>query len=104
MGIQQPQGYHIMPRKSRQEESGADEMPENFSELQPIVKQFVDRMRTIEHEETTLRESKKELVEELSQKLDTKTLKLALRFMDLKKKVQHKHHFDMFVELLERDE
>ena len=93
-----------MPRRFKQEESGADEMPENFNDLQPIVKQFVDRMRTLEHEETTLREAKKDLVEEYSSKLDTKTLKLALRLMDLKKKVQHKHYFDMFVDILERDE
>jgi len=93
-----------MPRRFKQEESIADEMPENLSDLQPIVKQFVDRMRTLEHEETTLREAKKDLVEEYSSKLDTKTLKLALRLMDLKKKVQHKHYFDMFVDILERDE
>lgn len=93
-----------MPKRFKQEESGADEMPENLSDLKPIVKQFVDRMRTLEHEETTLREAKKDLVEEYSSKLDTKTLKLALRLMDLKKKVQHKHYFDMFVDILERDE
>lgn len=93
-----------MPKRFKQEESGPDEMPENFNDLQPIVKQFVDRMRTLEHEETTLREAKKDLVEEYSSKLDTKTLKLALRLMDLKKKVQHKHYFDMFVDILERDE
>jgi uncharacterized protein (UPF0335 family) len=93
-----------MPRHFKQEESNADEMPENFSDLQPIVKQFVDRMRTLEHEEVTIREAKKDLVEEYSSKLDTKTLKLALRLMDLKKKVQHKHFFDMFVDILERDE
>lgn len=93
-----------MPKRFKQEESGPDEMPENLSDLKPIVKQFVDRMRTLEHEETTLREAKKDLVEEYSSKLDTKTLKLALRLMDLKKKVQHKHYFDMFVDILERDE
>ena len=92
-----------MPKRFAQD-SGPDEMPENLNDLQPIVKQFVDRMRTLEHEETTIREAKKDLVEEYSSKLDTKTLKLALRLMDLKKKVQHKHYFDMFVDILERDE
>ena len=92
-----------MPKRFKQD-SGPDEMPENLNDLQPIVKQFVDRMRTLEHEETTIREAKKDLVEEYSSKLDTKTLKLALRLMDLKKKVQHKHYFDMFVDILERDE
>ena len=81
-----------------------DEMPENLSELKPIVNEFVDRMRTLENEEVTLREAKKELVDEYASKLDTKTLKLALRLVDLKKKVQHKHYFDLFLEILERDE
>lgn len=100
--ISNPTGYSYMPRRSQYSEP--DAMPDNFNDLKPIVSEFVSRMRTLENEEQLLRESKKELVEEYSEKLDTKTLKLALRFMDLKKKIQHKHHFDMFVELLERDE
>ena len=93
-----------MPKRLRSEDTGADEMPENLSELKPIVNEFVDRMRTLEHEETTLREAKKDLVEEYSTKLDTKTLKLALRLVDLKKKVQHKHYFDLFLEILSDDQ
>ena len=81
-----------------------DEMPENLSELKPIVNEFVDRMRTLENEEVTLREAKKELVDEYATKLDTKTLKLALRLVDLKKKVQHKHYFDLFLEILSDDQ
>jgi uncharacterized protein (UPF0335 family) len=81
-----------------------DEMPENLSELKPIVNEFVDRMRTLENEEVTLREAKKELVDEYASKLDTKTLKLALRLVDLKKKVQHKHYFDLFLEILSDDQ
>ena len=93
---------HNMGRNKQQVEP--DEMPENLSELKPIVNEFVDRMRTLENEEATLREAKKELVDEYASKLDTKTLKLALRLVDLKKKVQHKHYFDLFLEILERDE
>lgn len=93
---------HNMGRNKQQVEP--DEMPENLSELKPIVNEFVDRMRTLENEEATLREAKKELVDEYATKLDTKTLKLALRLVDLKKKVQHKHYFDLFLEILERDE
>ena len=78
-----------------------DEMPENLSELKPIVNEFVDRMRTLENEETSLREAKKELVDEYATKLDTKTLKLALRLAELKKKVQHKHYFDLFLEIID---
>lgn len=90
--------------RNRQEQSGPDEMPENLNELKPIVNEFVDKMRTLENEEATLREAKKDLVDEYATKLDTKTLKLALRLVDLKKKVQHKHYFDLFLEILERDE
>lgn len=90
----------------RKQQVEPDEMPENLSELKPIVNEFVDRMRALENEEVTLREAKKELVEEYATKLDTKTLKLALRLVDLKKKVQHKHYFDLFLAIIdpERDE
>jgi len=88
----------------RKEEFNADEMPENLNELAPIVTEFVKRMRVLENEEVTLREAKKDLVDEYATKLDTKTLKLALRLVDLKKKVQHKHYFDMFLEILDKDE
>jgi uncharacterized protein (UPF0335 family) len=88
----------------RKQQVEPDEMPENLSELKPIVNEFVDRMRTLENEEATLREAKKELVDEYASKLDTKTLKLALRLVDLKKKVQHKHYFDLFLEILSDDQ
>ena len=85
----------------QQDGSQADEMPENLNDLRPIVMDFVKRMRVLENEEVTLREAKKDLVDEFSTKLDTKTLKLALRLVDLKSKVAHKHHFDLFLEVLE---
>lgn len=88
----------------RKQQTEPDEMPENLSELKPIVNEFVNRMRTLENEEVSLREAKQELVEEYATKLDTKTLKLALRLVDLKKKVQHKHYFDLFLKVLEGDE
>ena len=87
--------------KRKHQDYDPDSMPENFNDLRPIVSDFVSRMRTLENEEQVLREQKKELVEEFSQKLDTKTLKLALRLVDIKKKVQHKHYFDLFLEVLE---
>ena len=88
----------------RKQQVEPDEMPENLAELKPIVNEFVDRMRTLENEEVTLREAKKELVDEYASKLDTKTLKLALRLVDLKKKVQHKHYFHLFLEILSDDQ
>jgi uncharacterized protein (UPF0335 family) len=90
--------------KRKENDYDPDSMPENLSELRPIVMEFVDRMRNLENEEQELREQKKELVDEYSNKLDTKTLKLALRLIDIKKKVQHKHYFDLFTEILERND
>jgi uncharacterized protein (UPF0335 family) len=89
--------------KKQAELDDADAMPENINDLKPIVVEFVDRMRQLENEEAELREQKKELVDEYSKKLDTKTLKLALKLVDLKKKVQHKHYFDLFLRVLEGD-
>ena len=91
-------------RKKEKEDYDPDSMPENFNDLKPIVSEFVQRMRNLENEEVELREQKKELVDEYSTKLDTKTLKLALRLVDIKKKVTHKHYFDLFLEILERED
>jgi uncharacterized protein (UPF0335 family) len=77
--------------------------PGSLTELAPIIKEFVDRLKVIEHEEENLREQKKELVEEFSDKLDTKTLKAALRLVAIKEKVQHKDTFDKYTEVLERE-
>lgn len=90
--------------KRNQNADEANEMPEDLNSLKPIVNEFVGRMRTLENEEATLREAKKDLVDEFSQKLDTKTLKLALRLVDIKKKVQHKHYFDLFLQALGEEE
>lgn len=78
-------------------------MPENLDELAPIVVEFVKRLRTLELEEATIREAKSDLVDEFKTKLDTKTLKQALKLVDLQKKVERKHTFDLFVEVLQRD-
>jgi hypothetical protein len=88
--------------RTKKTESTANEMPMSLTELQPIVEEFVTKLRTIENEIDTLNEDKKELIEEYKEKLDTKTLKLALRAVALKEKVEHKDAFDLFVEILDK--
>lgn len=90
-----------MPKRKAVEPNA---MPEDLASLGPIVKEFVTRMKNLENEEQLLRESKKELIEEYSDRLDVKTLKLALKMMDIRDKVEHKHYFDLFVEVLEKEE
>jgi len=83
--------------------STADAQPSSLTELEPMVKEFVEKLKRLEHEEETLREMKKELVNEYSDRLDTKMLKLALRIAAIKEKAEHKDTFDQFCEILERD-
>lgn len=90
-----------MMKKNKNNEANA--MPESLTELKPIVDEFVKKMEALENEEESIRESKKDLVEEYADKLDVKTLNLALKMMKLKNKVEHKHYFDMFVEVLSKD-
>ena len=96
-------GYN-KKNKSSDTEQTANSMPESITELTPIVKEFIGRLRTLENEMTLLRESKTELIAEYAEKLDTKTLKQAIKVVDLKAKVEHKGAFDLFLEILERDE
>lgn len=85
------------------DEEAAQEQPQSITDIEPIVKEFVDRVKVLKLEEEELRERKKELVEEFKKKLDTKTLTLAIKMMELKEKVQHKNTFDTFVTILERE-
>lgn len=97
---------HIPGKDSRRAtttaEDLAQEQPTSITELQPIIEDFVKRLKVIEHEITTLNEDKKALVDEFSDKLDTKTLKAAMRIVAIREKVTQKDTFDTFVEVLER--
>lgn len=92
-----------MPRKPTHEPTGADTQPSSITELEPLVKEFVDKYQALVNEEELLKTDKKELIEEYNEKLDMKTLQLALKAIKLKSKVQHANTFDCFVEILERN-
>lgn len=93
-----------MPKgKKTTEESVANAQPMSITELQPIVEEFIKELQTIKTEQETLKQDEKDLVEKYSEKLDTKTLKLAMRSVDLKAKVERKDTYDLFVEILERN-
>lgn len=83
-------------------ETLADEQPASITELQPLVEEFVKRLKTIENEIKLLNDDKKQLVEEFSDRLDVKTLKAAMRVVEVREKVGHKDTFDSFVEVLEK--
>lgn len=91
-----------MPKKTKQPEETVNSQPTSITELQPIVEEFIDKLQKIKQEQETLKQDEKDLVEEYSDRLDTKTLKFAMRSVDLKAKVERKDAFDAFVEILER--
>lgn len=83
---------------------GPDRQPEELGELKKIVSEFIRRLRNIENEVNLLKESKKDLVDEYKEKLDTSTLNAALRTIKIREKVKHKDTYDAFMDILESDD
>jgi uncharacterized protein (UPF0335 family) len=73
----------------------------NLSELKEVAREFLDRLNTIDNELSTLKEDRKELMDEYSKKLDMKTFKAAIQVNKIKKQVEHEDTFDVFLEILE---
>jgi len=89
-------------RKRTEEETGVDRMPSSITELEPVIKEFVEKLRTIKTEQEILKQDERELIEEYSAKLDMKTLKAAMKVVAVREKVDRKDTFDTLVEVLER--
>lgn len=82
--------------------TGEDTMPSSLTELEPIVREFIDKYRAVKQEQELLKQDEKELVEEFSSKLDMKTLKAAMKVVAVREKVTRKDTFDSLVEVLSR--
>lgn len=79
-----------------------DEQPVELNELKTVVSEFLNKLQYIDNEVETLKEDRKQLIEEYSNKLDVKTLNAAIRYCKIKNSVSHKHTFDCFVEVIEQ--
>ena len=77
--------------------------PDELTALKQSVGEFMRRLTNIENEIETLKEGRKELIEEFKEKLDMKTLQLAIKAVKLEASVAHKDTFDKFVEVLKDD-
>lgn len=77
-------------------------MPSSITDLEPIIQEFVEKMKRIKNEQELLKQDEKDLMEEYKDKLDMKALKAAMRVVAVKEKVDHKDTFDTMVEVLER--
>jgi hypothetical protein len=91
-----------MSRSVHDEGHGVDSMPAGITELEPIVREFVEKLRRIKNEQELLKQDEKELLEEYAEKLDMKTLKAAMRVVAVREKIERKDAFDTLVEVLER--
>lgn len=90
-----------MARKSKSpDRSVAELQPDELNALKLVVKEFINRMGNIDNEIELLKQDRKALVEEFSDKLDVKTLNSALKVVKIQNEVQHRDAFDVFMETL----
>lgn len=75
--------------------------PTEINALRALVKEFVDRITNIDNEIELLKEDRKEVINEYSDKLDYKTLQAALKVIKIQEGVAHKDTYDLFIEVLE---
>ena len=88
-----------MARKSP-EKAVAELMPDELNALKTLVQEFMGKVGSVDSEIEQLKEDRKEIIEEYSDRLDMKTLQAALRVIKLQNSVQHRDAFDLFMEVL----
>ena len=76
--------------------------PDELNALTTIAKEYIDRAKNIDNEIELLREDRRHLREEFTEKLDVKTLEKAMKLVKLESDVDRRDTFDCFVELLKR--
>jgi uncharacterized protein (UPF0335 family) len=89
MAKQQPKNYNVELLQ-----------PDEVNELKRLVLEFVKKIESVDSEIETLKQDRKEVYEEYSEKLDTKTLNAALRTLKIKNSIEHRDTFDLFCEVL----
>jgi uncharacterized protein (UPF0335 family) len=78
----------------------ADKMPDEINALRSLVQEFVGKIQSVDNEIETLKEDRKEIITEYSDRLDMKTLTAALKVIKIQSHVQHRDTFDLFMETL----
>jgi len=79
----------------------ADQEPMEQGELKELLMKFMDRYTRLENEMDLLKEDAKNLLEEYEDRLDTKTLKQAIRIVRAKKKIKHQDTFERYESVLD---
>jgi uncharacterized protein (UPF0335 family) len=80
----------------------AEMQPDELNALKALVEEFLGKVQNIDNEIQLLKDDRKELFEEYSDRLDMKTLKAALSIIKIQKGVAHADTFEMFMEVLDK--
>lgn len=75
--------------------------PDEIGALRDLVKEFVGKIEAVDNELELLKQDRKDIIEEYSEKLDMKTLQAALRVVKIQQTVDHRDTFDLFMEALD---
>ena len=91
-----------MPKKIPPKQYNTAEMqPDELNTLRSLVKEFVEKIESVDNEIELLKTDRKEIIEEYQDKLDMKTLQAALKVVRIKQGVAHRDTFDLFLEALD---
>lgn len=85
---------------TKQTNHTADMTPDELNTLKATVREFMERLSNIDNEIETLKDDRKTLIDEYSDRLDMRTLKAAMRVVKIQSGVAHKDAFDNFIEVL----
>jgi len=90
-----------MPKKqSPSQYNVAQLQPDELNSLKSLVKEFVGKIESVDNEIELLKNDRKEIIEEYTEKLDMKTLQAALKVVKIQSEVVHRDTFDLFLEAL----
>jgi len=78
----------------------ANYQPDELNALKNTVIEFVKKIENIDSEIETLKEDRKGVIEDYSEKLDVKTLNSVLRVLKIEANVKYKNTFDVMREAL----
>ena len=82
----------------------AELQPDEINSLRDLVKEFVGKVENIDNEIELLKQDRKELIEEYTDRLDMRTLTAALKVLKIQSTVAHRDTFDLFVEALSAED
>jgi uncharacterized protein (UPF0335 family) len=78
----------------------AEMQPDELNALRALVREFMGKVESIDNEIATLKDDRKELIDEYKEKLDMKTLQQALKVLKIQASVSRRDAYDLFIEAL----